>query len=417
MCPVDHRRHAEDLAAHEHVLGAEPGAALAEPDEWLRYAFVWHAVMVALAILTGVLVVVDDGVAPASRYVALAVIAGLSIWYALAGRRALRRHNRWGTWYLLVAAPVTVGLLAVAPVGGLMLFGLYPHIWAMLPPRRATVVTVGVVAAVAAVVTVRTPVRGSAGATALVVGAVSLVIALLLGLWIASIIRQSGRRASLLAELAATRAELASLSRAAGVLTERERLAREIHDTLAQGYTSVLLLLEAVQTALDTDPAAARRHLDRARATARENLAEARALVAELTPPDLSQTSLPEALRRIVERVDTEAGLRAAFEVAGTPYGLPADHEVTLLRSAQEALTNVRRHAGAGRVEVSLAYAPGGVSLRVRDDGGGFDVERSGEGGYGLAGMRARAGQVGGALSIVSAPGQGTAVRVDIPVP
>jgi len=267
-----------------------------------------------------------------------------------------------------------------------------------------------------------------------VVAGVSLVIALLLGLWIERIIGQSRRRAALLAELAATRAELAAVSREAGVLAERERLAREIHDTLAQGFTSVLLLLEAIGAELGADPEAARRHLDRARDTARENLAEARALVAALAPPDLTRTSLPEALRRLVERADTEPGrlverahaepgltpapgLTATLSVTGTPRGLPAEHEVALLRAGQEALANVRRHAGASRVEVTLGYLEDRVSLRIRDDGRGFDpaipVRADG---YGLAGMPARASQIGGTLHVTAAPGTGVTVCMEIPV-
>ena len=391
-------------------------------DEWLRHIPAWHYVMGGLAALTGVLVAIDDGIGPTARYVALALTAALAGWYAVLGHRALRREPGWaGPAYLMLAAPLTVGLSAAAPVGSLMLFALYPHLWAMLPARRAVVATVAVIGGVAAVALGRGPLNDTTVGAVLIVVAVSLVVALPLGLWIARIIRQSGRRAELLAELAETRAELATVSRAAGMLAERERLAHEIHDTLAQGFTSVLLLLEAVETALEPDacPAheAARRHLDRARETARENLAEARALVAALTPPDLTRTSLPEALRRIVARADDEPGLRAELVVTGTPCGLPTEHEVALLRAAQEALTNVRRHAGASRVEVSLAYEPAGVSLRVCDDGCGFDPEATPrDGGYGLAGMRARASRIGGAVSVEASPGQGATVRVDVPV-
>jgi signal transduction histidine kinase len=384
-------------------------------DEWLRHLRIWHTALVGLAICTGILAAFDEGVTATARWVALVLIASLIGWYVLVGRRGLRRR-RVGASYLAVAAPLTVVLFGVAPVGALMLFALYPHIWAMLPTRQAVFATVAVVGGVAAVAALQEPVQGSAATTALVVGVVSLVIALLLGLWIARIIRQSGRRAELVAELAATRAELVAVSREAGVLTERERLAREIHDTLAQGFTSVLLLLEAAETALESDSAAARRHLARARETARENLAEARALVAALTPPDLSRTSLPDALRRIVERADAEPGLRAVLEVTGTPYGLPAEIEVALLRAAQEALTNVRRHSGASRVDVTLGYGVGGVGLRIRDDGRGFDATALSEGGYGLAGMRARADRIGGAVSIEAAPGRGVSIRVDVPV-
>ncbi len=355
--------------------------------EWDRYSWAWHAVFAGLAVLTAALVITDR-----PDPVALGLIAGLGGWYALFGRRALRRDTAWaGPSYLAGAVPLTVGLYAVVPVGALMLFMLYPHIWAMLRPRPATGMTVGVVVACTVVAAAGSDFNGEAVAGWLVLAVVSLVVALLLGLWIARIVAQSQRRAELLAELAATRATLEQVSREAGVLAERERLAREIHDTLAQGFTSVLILLEAAQSA---DPPAARDLIDRARETARENLAEARALVAALTPPDLSQTSLPEALRRLVGRATVPSGLHAELSVGGTPRGLPTSHEVALLRTAQEALTNVRRHAAAARVSVALDYREAGVSLRVTDDGCGFDPSAP-AGGFGLEGMRSRAAGVG----------------------
>jgi signal transduction histidine kinase len=404
MCRVALAGHAEPLRIQER-------------DEWQRFAPVWHAVMAGLAVLTGVLIVGDDGIGTGQRYLALGLTAALAGWYAIIGVRGLRRGpGRAGPVYVIIAAPLTVGLFAAAPVGALMLFALYPHIWVMLAPRRAIVATVAVVGGVAAVFLGRAPAGEPALVGILAMAGVSLVVALLLGLWIERIIGQSRRRAALLAELAATRAELATVSREAGVIAERERLAREIHDTLAQGFTSVLLLLEAIGAELGADPEAARRHLDRARDTARENLAEARALIAALTPPDLTRTSLPEALRRLVERADAEPGPTVTLSVTGTPRALPAEHEVALLRASQEALANVRRHAGASRVEVTLEYLPDRVTLRVRDDGQGFDAGVPVRpGGYGLAGMRARASRIGGAVHVTAAPGAGVTVCMEIP--
>jgi signal transduction histidine kinase len=360
-----------------------------------------------LVVLTAALVIVSEPGA-----VTLTLLAGLGAWYAIWGPRALRHsHARAGLVYLAVAAPLTVGLYAAAPVAALMLFVLYPQVWAMMPIRQAIGVTVGLVAATTAVAIVRSDFGATALAGWLIVAAVSLVVALLLGLWIGRIVAQSRRRAELLAELAATRATLEQVSHEAGVLAERERLAREIHDTLAQGFTSVLILLEATQAA---DLETVRRLVDRARETARENLAEARALVATLTPPDLSQTSLPEALRRLVDRATVQSGPQVELSVTGAPRGLPTEHETALLRTAQEALTNVRRHAGADRVSVSLGYGAGRVILRVSDDGCGFDPAVT-AGGYGLEGMRARAAHIGGAVTVDAAPGLGVTVRLEVP--
>jgi signal transduction histidine kinase len=383
------------------------------PDEWERFAPAWHAGFGALALLAAALLAVDDGPGRTGRYLGFGLIAALAGWYALRGTRGLRQA---GGAYVAVAAPLSLGLFAVAPVGALMLFALYPHIWLMLPVRRAIPATAAVVAGVVAVTVARDGLDDSTLAGIGLLAAVSLAVALVLGLWIGRIIRQSRQRAELIAQLAAARAELAEVSREAGASAERERLAHEIHDTLTQGFTSVLLLLQAVEGELIADPAAARRHLDRVRETARENLAESRALVAALTPPDLTRTSLPEALRRLVGR--SFAGLqptpRAVLSVTGAPRGLPPEHEVALLRAAQEALTNVWRHAGASRVEVSLAYGAAGVSLEVRDDGRGFEPGLPREG-YGLVGMRARANRIGGAVSVQAVPGAGVAVLFEVP--
>jgi signal transduction histidine kinase len=395
------------------AIGQAEGLRRDELDEWQRFTPAWHAGFAALVLLTAVLIAVDDELAAGRRIVAFALLAALAGWYALRSPRGLRRD---GGRYVAVAAPLSVALFAAAPVGAMMLFAIYPHIWRTLPVRRAIPATAMVVAGVVAVTIARDGVSGSSLAGIGLTAAVSLVIAVPLGLWITRIIGQSRQRACLIAQLAAARAELAEMSHAAGVLAERERIAGDIHDTLAQGFTSVLLLLQAVESSLDTDPAAARRHLDRVRQTAQENLAELRALVAALTPPDLTRTSLPEALRRLVERSNAviEASPHAVLSVTGTPRGLPAEHEVALLRAAQEALTNARRHAGASRVEVSLTYAPDGVNLEVRDDGRGFDPGLSPVG-YGLAGMRTRANRIGGAVSVRATPGAGVAVQFEVP--
>jgi signal transduction histidine kinase len=401
------------LTVDERDGDGQPGTG---QDEWRRFRAGWHGAFVGLAVLTAGLTLMDSEIDMTVRIAVLGMVALLVGWYGVAGVRGVRRVPGWvGPAYLAVAVPVTVAVFAVVPVGALLLAALYPHVWLMLTPRRAVVVTCAIVAAVGTVLLAYGRLDGPAVATVLLLSVVSLTGAVGLGLWIGRIIRQSRQRAELIAQLAETRARLAVVSREAGALAERERLAREIHDTLAQGFTSVLLLLEAAQAALASAPSTAAAYLGRARDTARENLAEARSLVATLTPPDLAGTSLPEALRRLVERFDGDTGPRAGLSVTGTPQALPTEHEVALLRSVQESLTNAHRHAGAAQVEVALMYAPDRVSLRVTDNGKGFDptVPRRG---YGLAGIRARVQAIGGAATIEAAPGVGVVVRIDLPV-
>ena len=199
------------------------------------------------------------------------------------------------------------------------------------------------------------------------------------------------------------------------MLAERQRLSGEIHDTVAQGFTSIIMLLQAADADVGREPAAAREHLALALQTARENLAEARALVAALAPAGLEPGALDGALRRLTDAVPGHLGPPASFEVTGPAVPLPRAAEVMLLRVGQEALANVRQHARARQVQVRLRYGEGQVGLEVTDDGVGFDPGQPG-GGYGLPGMRARAGEAGGRLEVRSSPGCGTTVRVVVPV-
>jgi signal transduction histidine kinase len=203
-------------------------------------------------------------------------------------------------------------------------------------------------------------------------------------------------------------------------MAERERMAREIHDTLAQGMTSVVMLAQTAAVELQRgslDPVAGR--LAAIEDTARENLAEARALVAAFTPVALTGATLAEVLRRQAERFAAETGVDVQVsldmpddEVAA----LPQAQQVVLLRAAQESLANVRKHAGATSVLISLSMSAGGVGIEIRDDGSGFSVESAaGRSGFGLAAMRGRVEESGGTVSVESAPGRGTRVAVLIP--
>jgi signal transduction histidine kinase len=264
-------------------------------DAWRRGTVVWHASFGVLAVMTAVLTAGDEGVTPVRRAVALALICALCGSYATFGVRALRYElcgTRTGQYYLVLAAPLTVALFAVSPAGWLMLIVLYPNVWAILPTRQAIAGTAAVVVTVSCIILL----TGGPWIAALVNGVAGMTVSLLFGLWITRIIEQSQQRAELIAELAATREELAEASRETGALVERARVARDIHDTLAQGFASVLLQLEAVEAELGGSEEAARRHLAAAKRTTRANLAEARSLIGALNPPDLRASSLLEAL-------------------------------------------------------------------------------------------------------------------------
>jgi signal transduction histidine kinase len=205
--------------------------------------------------------------------------------------------------------------------------------------------------------------------------------------------------------------------RQAAVLEERTRLAHEIHDTLAQGLTGIVVQLEAAEEALAETPVEARTHMTRARQLARDSLAEARRSVRALRPQALTDSDLPTALPRLVAQVTAQTPLRAQVQVHGTPRPLLPTVESALLRISQEALTNTMKHAEARTVHLALTFDTAAVCLRVTDDGQGFDPSQAAQHeGFGLISMRERAERIGGRFTLISQPAQGTAVRVVVPM-
>jgi signal transduction histidine kinase len=215
-----------------------------------------------------------------------------------------------------------------------------------------------------------------------------------------------------LTENAGLHAQLLTQAREAGVLDERQRLAGEIHDTIAQGLTGIVTQLEAASAGRE----GWQRHVDAATRLARESLAEARRSVHALRPEALDVARLPEALATLVTRWSDDAGVRATLTTTGTTVPLVPAIELVLLRTAQEGLANVGKHAGASRVGMTLSYMGDVVTLDVRDDGVGFDpTAPRADSSFGLTAMRDRVRGVGGSLEIESEPGGGTAVSASVP--
>ncbi|QSB13940.1 sensor histidine kinase [Natronosporangium hydrolyticum] len=220
------------------------------------------------------------------------------------------------------------------------------------------------------------------------------------------------RLASTLEENAGLHAQLVHQAREAGVLDERQRMAREIHDTLAQGLAGIITQTQAAQRVWHR-PEQARPYLDRALDLAKESLAEARRSVAALSPPSLDGAQLPEALGDLTRRWAVDTDIPVDYEVTGDSLPLSPVVEVTLFRVAQEALTNVAKHAHAGHVGVTLSYLGDTVLLDVRDDGSGMDDPS--RAGFGLNSMRQRVRGVGGTLAVESTPAAGTAICASVP--
>jgi signal transduction histidine kinase len=210
-------------------------------------------------------------------------------------------------------------------------------------------------------------------------------------------------------------AQLMAQAREAGALDERQRMAGEIHDVLAQGLTGIVTQLEAASS----PGADAERHLAAAKKLARDSLTEARRSVHALRPRTLDAAALPDAIGEITTDWSRLNGVGADLVTTGTPRTLLPEIETTLLRTAQEALANVARHAGAGQVTLTLSYMEDVVTLDVHDDGAGFDPAAprpsSDKGGYGLVAMRDRLRRIAGTLEVESEPGRGTALSACVP--
>ena len=366
----------------------------------------------------------------------LAVLVG-AIYLSGTSVAVLRRAGGATVAWLLVLLAVWVALLLLTPDAVYLAFPWFFLLLALLPRLAGLAAVAGTaVAAVAGFAW-----HQEAFTAAMVIGPVLGAAVAVATVWgYQALAAESEQRRQLIAELRRTRDELADAERQSGVLAERERLAREIHDTLAQGLSSIQLLLRAAgrtlaagmpgvsadgvygcATCTDRDIGRAADLVEQARSTAQDNLVEARRVVAALAPAGLQETSLAPALQRLSDTTSRLAGIPVTFRQEGVLGPLPTPVEVALLRIAQSALGNATRHAHASRIGVTLSGIGSTVTLDIVDDGVGFDtdvlnrpVEPGPDGGFGLRSMRSRAAELGGAVTVESEPGLGTAVAVSI---
>ena len=383
---------------------------------WVRSLRGWDLTFYGMcAISAATLVLVSTGARTLA--IGLAALAVMVAAYVVLGRRgALRGDHRLTTAYLAVMMVAVTVAVRSSTVGTLLLFIGFSHIWYFAETRRGGIVAcTALTLAVAMALLVDGDVPSDQLGSVAGQLAVSLVFAIMLGLWITLVSERSEERAELLERLEATQHELAVAHHAEGVAAERARMAQEIHDTLAQGFASIVMLAQTViADVARTDSEAATRRLALIEETARENLAEARGLVAAFSPVALDGADLADALDRLAQRIGAETGIAVVVDVdrAATAHLRRAD-EVVLLRAAQEALTNVRRHAHASEVRVTITEDSGMVRLGVHDDGVGIGAG-SAEG-YGLRGMRSRVDAVAGQMSVRAVEGGGTVLDVAVP--
>lgn len=360
--------------------------------------------------------------------VAAALLAWMWVLLPRPGRPA--RPAGWVLVYFVGFVAAVAVLLTLSPLFGFVAWVGYVH--ALLLPPRWIPVGVGATAVLTA--------TSQAGGIPISpdVGLWAYVALVVVNLGVAGLVmfmayasdRQSERRREMVAELAATNArleatltenaalhaELLVRAREAGVLDERQRMAREIHDTLAQGLTGIVTQLQAAQQAANGSADVRwHRHVETAARLARDSLDEARRSVQAIRPEPLDGARLPDALADVVDRWSTVTGVPVTVTTTGDARPMHPEVEVALLRTAQEALANTGRHASASRVGLTLSYMPDVVTLDVRDDGVGFRVGEQGAGGFGLVAMRQRVLRLAGALDVECEPGAGTAVCARVP--
>ncbi|MEV1132063.1 histidine kinase [Agromyces sp. NPDC049794] len=359
-------------------------------------------------------------------------IAAMLVLYVLLGRRLVRRPRTPLDLVhaALLAAIVGTGV-AFDPFLSFLQAFAYPLVWVAAAGVRTAIasnalVAVGVGAGYYLGTGSGNPLLGVG------VSVFSFIFSLALGLWFVRVAEFGEERARLLADLEAAQDELAAMHRDAGVTSERERLAREIHDTLAQSLTGLVLLAQRAGREIEaTDatgapdaagapsqavaPPPAAETIALIEQTAREALGEARGFVAANAPMRV-ESDLPEALTRLAERFSRETGVEVRAEVDEVRLG--RDLEVVLLRCTQEALANVRKHAHATSAVVRVVARDGAVELTVADDGVGVGAGGASErSGFGVSGMRERLALVGGRLSLEPGDGGGSVLRAVVPAP
>ena len=426
----------------QNLAGAVPERYRARLDRWERREAPVIAVLpyVMLVVASAIEVPIDPRLRSVAINLGVAALTGLWMLFGFTLRPAWRERPRWMAVFFIVLVALMAVLVVRAPIYGFFTFtGYFFTYW--LPLGKWRVLGVMAVAVLTATSQDGGLPQHQAGAILYYAALIVINVAVASGLvWFSFVSATQGdlRRQALadlseanrkleatLEENAGLHEQLVAQAREAGVYDERQRMAREIHDTLAQSLAGIITQLQAADQAAQAGEQ--RRHRDAALALARDGLTEARRSVRALRPEPLQQAGrIEDALAVVASRWSALHGVKAIVTTTGPPRPIPAEAELVLLRTAQEALANVARHARARAVRLTLSYIGDQVTLDVRDDGAGFTPVVNGtvvaldgplRGGFGLTAMRERVEGLAGTLAIESEPGAGTTISASLPVP
>ena len=378
----------------------------------MREMRLWHLGVVAVSVVLSGIVVATQGITERTGFGLIVLALFVAGWFAFGWR--FDANRRAAVFVVVLCVALTPLAVFASPTFTTLQTIIFPIIWSAIRGlRRAIVVNVVFSVLVGIALYFSMGADMDALLQAIAIESFSLAFSIALGLWITAIERRSAEKQALLDELRDTQQQLAALSRDAGVTSERERLAREIHDTIAQDLTGLVLIAQRASRDLSAgDTAAAGQQLAVLEEGARTALAETRALVASSAPPSLDGNGIAAALERLGERFERETSMLVEV-TADVEVALDRDLEVVVLRCAQEGLANVRKHSGASRASVRRVVSADERSLRVSDNGAGFELDAP-RNGYGLAGMRERLALVGGTLDIESGA-DGTTLLITLP--
>lgn len=382
------------------------------PEVWEQWDWVWHFSAYGLLILNVIFVYSSDPrLVNFPFFLVLSALLGL--WYIpFVNISTLRTwdHPKRGALYLIPGWAIWGGLIALT-ADSLLLIGIFfPLVFSRFPIRWATGITVVQTLGLYSLYIMLYPTEHWFLTLMIILGL--LIISTIIGAFISSIIKQSTERQRLIDELTKSRAELMRVEREAGRLNERQRLARDIHDTLAQHFTSIIMHLAAAK---HTNRESVQSEVQQAEASARDGLDEIRRIVWDMQPEQIEKASLVGAIEELAARWSAENNVQVKMKVTGTPRSLASSAETALLRISQEAMHNISKHAQARKVNITFSYMEDLFVMDIADDGMGFEPSKI-RNGFGMKTMRDRAEELGGTLTIESEQGIGTAIAVSMPV-